>query len=741
MGSNITRFLKKYAPSCGLLLLLYLYPAATVFGQDATVLQKLTDTLIFDGKLDEPFWNEMESLDLVMYQPVYNGTISEKNEIYLLYDENNIYLAARLYHNDTGDIRSNSLYRDQYSSDDTFALILDTFNDDENALWFFTNPAGNRFDVLVSNDAEETNFDWNTYWDVKTERTDWGWSVEMRVPFSTLGFQSSNEEVVMGAIVYRYLAKRNERYIYPDIPPNWENGFRKPSQARKISLTGINDKNPVYITPYLLGGLERRAELNNSSTKYVNTKEWTHEPGIDIKMNLNSNLTADFTVNTDFAQVEADDQRINLTRFPLFFSEKRQFFQERSSVFNFGFSRDSRLFNSRRIGLAPNGEPIRIYGGARMVGKINSTDVGFINMQTASSGNLPSENFNVLRVKRKILNRYSSIGGMFTSRIATYENDNYAYGVDAKIRVVGDEYFTLKIAQTHEARDFDWLSNSRFYLQWQRRKNNGFSYELNYDRTGADFNPAVGFTPRIDFSLFQKQLEYTWLTNKSPLFQEVWVDNFANAFIRNTDQSVESAVINPHTGARFKNGASLRIQTNIRYEDLLIPFILSDEDNVSVPAGAYWYQDVEFEYEAPNGWKFRPKLATGFGGFFDGARSTIGVATEWNLSSHLEIGNEYEYNNIRFKNRDQSFNTHIARLRLRAALNTKLSLTSFVQYNSEIKKTSINARFRYNFGEGEDLWLVYDNVANTNRQQASLPRLPASSFQALLIKFTYTFKR
>jgi hypothetical protein len=740
MGVKIGPYVKKYRCS-GLLTLFLLFSATQGFGQSAAAIPKLSDQLVFDGKLDEPFWDDMKPLDMVAYQPVYKGTMSEDNQIYLLYDENFIYLAARLFHRDTGDIRSNSLYRDQYSSDDTFALILDTFNDDENALWFFTNPAGNRFDALVSNDAEETNFDWNTYWDVLTERTDRGWSVEMRVPFSSLGFQSANKETVMGATVYRYLSKNNERYIYPDIPPNWDNGFRKPSQAQKILLTGINDKNPVYITPYLLGGLEQRTELNSSAMNYEKNREWTHEPGLDVKMNLTSNLTADFTVNTDFAQVEADDQQINLTRFPLFFPEKRQFFQERSSIFNFGFSRESRLFNSRRIGLAPTGEPIRIYGGARMVGKINSTDVGFINMQTASSGSLSSENFNVLRVKRKIFNRYSTIGGMFTSRIGSYENDNYAYGMDAIIRVIGDEYLTLKVAQTQESKDFDWLSNSRFYLQWQRRKNNGLSYEFNYDRTGDDFNPQVGFTPRTNFSLFQKLVRYTWLTNNSPLFQEVWVGNFANAFLRNDDQSTESAVINPIAEARFKNGASLQTKTNIRYENLLIPFVLFDEETVSIPAGSYWYQDVELQYDAPNGWKFRPSLKMEFGGFFDGARSTFGIATEWNLSSHLELGSEYEYNDVRFSNRSQLFDTHIARLRLRAALNTKLSLTSFVQYNSDIDKTSINARFRYNFGEGEDFWIVYDNVVNTNREQAGLPRLPTSSVQALLVKFTYTFKR
>lgn len=741
MGNSAASFLKKLKKLPILIALsgFIISLPATVTAQDATPIPKISG-LNFDGKLEEPFWKELETLDMTMYQPVYKGEITEKNEIYLVYDNDYIYLVARLYHEDTSDIRSNSLYRDEYSGDDTFALVLDTFNDNENALWFFTNPAGNRYDGLVSNDAEETNFDWNTYWDVRTNRTDWGWSAEMRIPFSSLGFQSDNGEVIMGAIVYRYLTNLNERYIYPGIPRSWNNGFRKPSQAKKIMLKNVESENPIYITPYLLGGLQSSAHLNDSGTAYETTRTWTHEPGVDLKLNLSSNLTVDLTVNTDFAQVEADNQQVNLTRFPLFFPEKRDFFQERSSVFNFGFSQRSRLFHSRRIGLSESGEPTRIYGGARMVGKLGTTDIGFINMQTAPSSNLPSENFNVLRVKRKIFNDYSSIGAMFTSRIGTYGNNNYAYGMDAVIRVTGDEYLTLKMAQTFDNRDFDLLSNSRLFFQWQRRRNDGLSYQLNYDRSGDHFNPGIGFTRRTDFTLLQNNIQYKWITNASDIFQGIWINNSNNAYIRHADRRVESAVISPRGGATFKNGASLKFQANLRYEDLRRSFTLSDENNVRIPIGQYWYQDFSVNLRAPFGWKFRPGLSTTFGGFFDGSRTTVGVSTAWNLSSHFEISNEYEYNRVRFDNRGQGFDAHIARVRLKTALNTKVSLSSFVQYNSEVGNASINARFRYNMNEGDDIWLVYDNVVNTDRVKAGLPRLPSSSYRALLLKVTYSFK-
>lgn len=728
----------KGAASCALFLLLLL--PAVLFAQNITTIPKLQQEPVLDGRLDEPFWSEMEPLHMTMYMPVYRGDITEKTEVYLAYDENYIYLAGKMYHRDTDDIRSNSLYRDQYSSDDTFALILDTFNDNENALWFFTNPDGNRFDVLVSNDGTESNFDWDTWWDAETERTDWGWSAEMRIPFSSLGFQSENGDVVMGVIAYRYLTKLNQRYIYPDIPPEYDDGFRKPSLAQKVRLTGIDDSKPVYFTPYLLGGYESESVLNDNATGYRKERNWTHEPGLDLKLNMSSNLTLDLTVNTDFAQVEADDQQVNLTRFPLFFPEKRQFFQERSSLFNFGFSRNARLFHSRRIGLSATGEPIRIYGGARAVGRLGTTDFGGINMQTAASGDLSSENFTVLRVKRRVFNRYSTIGGMFTSRIGSYSDDNYAYGMDAVIRVLGDEYMTLKLAQTYEGGDLDLLSNSRIAFRWERRRNEGLSYNIDFDRSGEQFNPDMGFVMRRDFTLLEKQVQYKWITDDSPLIQDLWLNNFANAYFRNSDGLIESAVINPHAGLNTKGGTNYRIQTNIRYESLMQPFTLSAEDNVVIPAGDYWYPDVEMSYRAPNGWKLRPGAEIGIGGYFDGRRITLGAETEWNLSSHFEISNEYEYNKVRFGNRGQEFEAHIARLRFRAALNRKVSLTTFAQYSSRVNKTSINARFRYHFAEGNDLWIVYDNVMNTERSLQNLPRLPLSGYQALLAKYTYTFK-
>ena len=372
------------------------------FAQDAIKLKRATTPIIVDGFIDEPAWESVEPFPMVQYEPVFKGALSERTEIRVLYDDEFLYVSAKMFTEDPSTIAANSLYRDKYSGDDVFAIVLDPFNDDQNGLRFFTTPAGVRFDQSISNDANNiggnnpVNGSWNTFWDAESTINDEGWFSEMRIPFSSIGFQSSDGVAEMGMIVYRWLSHHNERHIYPEIPPNWDEGKIKPSQAQDIIITGAGSKKPVYFTPYGLAGVSRFNEINSDSSAYNYNDDVKAELGFDLKYNVTSNLTLDVTVNTDFAQVEADDQQLNLTRFSLSFDEKRQFFQQRSGLFDFNYG-NTKVFYSRRIGLDNSGNPVRILGWVRLTGKVNDLDVGFINLQTGESDNLVSENFNVLR--------------------------------------------------------------------------------------------------------------------------------------------------------------------------------------------------------------------------------------------------------------------------------------------------------------------------------------------------------
>ena len=373
-------------------------------------------------------------------------------------------------------------------------------------LWFYTTPLGMRADAFVANDAESgTNWDWNGFWDSASTITEDGWFSEMRIPFSTLAFQDNNSRAVFGMSVYRWLTTTNERHVYPDISPAFNNGFRKPSKMQDVVLDGINRKNPLYVTPYGLSGVNQFSELNNAQSAYDLNDDLTNELGLDLKYNLTPNLTLDMTVNTDFAQVEADDQQINLTRFSLFFPEKRQFFQERSGIFDFDTGESSsRLFHSRRIGLV-EGEPIRILGGARIVGRLDQWDVGFLNMQTASQDGLPSENFGVMRLRRKAFNDYSNVGGMVTSRVDEDGAYNVTYGLDGVVRVTGDEYLTAKWVQSFDEADvnsdnYQPFEAGRAVLNWTRRKIEGLNYDLGFTWSGRNYLPGAGFARRSDFT-------------------------------------------------------------------------------------------------------------------------------------------------------------------------------------------------------------------------------------------------
>lgn len=292
--------------------------AHTAIAQDPISLVRIDADIVLDGYPDEAVWQNVPPLDLTMYEPISGGEMTEQTEIRVAYDDDFIYVAGHLYDSDPSQIRGNTLYRDRYSGDDTFAIVLDTFNDNENALWFFTTPTGVRFDHAVSSDANgmggggfgggAVNSSWNTFWDVETQVDERGWFAEMRIPFSSLAFQETDGQVEMGMIAYRYISRKGERHIHPPIAPNWSLGFAKPSQAVKVRLEGVRSKTPFYITPYATGGSTGLHALNDEDNRYDFDSEFTRQAGIDFKYALTSNLTFDATVNTDFAQVEADDQ-------------------------------------------------------------------------------------------------------------------------------------------------------------------------------------------------------------------------------------------------------------------------------------------------------------------------------------------------------------------------------------------------------------------------------------------------
>jgi hypothetical protein len=711
------------------------------------VIPRLQSAVTLDGRSDEPAWSAVSPFIMVMQTPNYGEPCSERSEALVGYDDHYVYVAGRMFDREPERIQSQTKKRDAIvANSDWFGIFFDTFNDKENSLAFFTTPAGLRFDAAVFRDAQVAsatdlpmNLSWNTFWDVAVARTGEGWFVEMRIPLSSLRFQPRDGAVVMGVTVFRWLSRRNESDVFPAIPMNWgDMSAWKPSQSQETLWPGLRPHRPLYITPYLLSGADRTYELNDEETAYIRGGSPKLEGGLDVKYGLTSNLTLDATLNPDFAQVEADDVQVNLTRFSLFFPEKRLFFQERSSNFDFPLGGSSTLFYSRRIGLVDD-RPVRIYGGGRAVGRLGDWDVGLLDMQTAALEDNHSENFGVLSLRRQVINPFSYVGSMVTSRIGADGRYNVAYGLNWIWRAAGDDYFTLQWAQTFENgaanRAFS-LDSARLAVMWERRTNKGFGATIRFARVGQDFDPAMGFLMFEDYTAFYTRTLYGWFPGKESALirHDAFLEGYV--YLDNATRELEIAEFGPGWDFATKSGFAGTIWPKLHVDNLTEDYELSD--TVSVPAGRYIYPGLTFMLMTPSGSLFNTILTGEVGGYYDGWRVSLGAMPTWSGIPDLEIGGMLQCNLVRFPGRGESYFAPLGQLRFLATLSVKLSLSALVQYNAADDAVSANFRFRYNPREGSDIYLVYNEGLNTDRT-GKVPYPPLSMGRAVLIKVNHTF--
>jgi hypothetical protein len=717
------------------------------------VISRVTGPITLDGRSDEPAWRSVAPFCMVMQAPTFGEACSERSEALVGYDDDYVYVAGLMFDREPDRIQSPTKKRDtMVATADWFGVFFDTFNDKENSLAFLTTPAGLRFDAAIFRDAQfyqvndiPVNLSWNTFWDVAVARAEDGWFVEMRIPLSSLRFQTTGGDVIMGVTVFRWLARRNETDIFPAIPMNWgQMSAWKPSQAQETVWPGLTPRRPIYLTPYALTGFDRTYELNDEETAYVRGGSTELELGLDFKYGLTGNLTFDATLNPDFAQVEADDVQVNLTRFSVFFPEKRLFFQERSSNFDYNMGGSNTLFYSRRIGLVGDVDnddlqAVRIYGGARLVGRLGGWDIGLLDMQTAALDDYPSENFGVLRLRRQVINPYSYIGGILTSRLGADGSYGVDYGLDWIWRVRGDDYFTLQWAQTFKDgqanRALD-LDSARIAVMWERRTNKGFGTTLRFARTGVDFDPAMGFMMLDDYTAFYTRSLYGWFPGKGSALTSHDAFLETRFYWDNETGTLLMGEVGPGWEFAAKSGFAGTLQPKLHVDNLIEPYELSDE--VSIPAGHYVYPDVVFELATPQGRLLNTMLMGELGGYYDGWRVSLGAMPTWSGIPNLEIGGMFQYNLVRFPARGESFFAPLGQLRVLATLSVKFSASALVQYNGADDEVSANVRFRYNPREGTDVYLVYNEGINTDRL-SRIPVPPVTSGRALYVKFNYAF--
>ena len=729
-------------------LLIGLATAAPLVAQSPTAepmtLTRLARPITLDGRPTAEEWRDVPALPLTLYAPVFRGTPKQRTEIRVAYDDDYFYAAGWFYDDDPSGVRVNSLYRDRWNGDDAFAIYIDAFNDNQNAKWFGTTPAGMRFDQLVSDDGNTLNGSWDTFWNSATTVSDSGWFAEVRIPFSSIGFRAVDGRAVMGLTVSRLVSRTGERVTWPEIDPKFE--FRRPSIAQDVVLRDVQTRRPLYVTPYVLGSSSRSlvppAE-GAAPLRFDADDRYAREVGLDVRYPVTSDLTLDLTVNTDFAQVEADDQVVNLDRFPLFFPDKRRFFQENSGIFDFTMGGNARLFHSRRIGLVQNPTtfafvPLPVLGGARLAGRMGAWDVGFLEMQTQEQGLYPSENFGVLRLRRPVINPWSTVGMMATSYVGG-GRQNLALGADGVFRVRGDDYLTLKLASTMDDGDDDapLLDRTTIDARWQRRVSRGLQFEVAGVRSGPAFRPELGFLSRRGFTTANAFGNYFIFTDRHRWLRRVYPGALALHTFRDSDGALESAQWAVWVQWDTKTGGGGWIEPKVFHENVADAFRIGG--TVDVPRGVYDFADLQLALMMNSGSRVRTSLDARAGTYFDGTRAQAILTPTWNVSPHLELGMDYQLTSLRFPVRDQKADIQVARLRLRAAKDVRMSGNAFVQYNSTTDDVDVNVRLRYAFAEGTDLWLVYNEELDTERAYTTAGlQPPLSRSRAFIVKYSHT---
>lgn len=433
-----------------------------------------------------------------------------------------------------------------------------------------------------------------------------------------------------------------------------------------------------------------------------------------------------------------------MTRYSLFFPEKRAFFQEGFNIFDFNLLGFTRLFHSRNIGLH-NGQPVTILGGARLYGSVGKWDLGVLNMQTEKTSVTPGENFGVLRARRQVFNPYSNIGGMITSRIGTDDRRNFAYGLDGTIRTIGDEYLLLKFAHTFDNKINEQLKAENkkvdpvyMYVGWQRRRQDKFYYLASLKYTGQNFTPGVGYVQKPGLYGAYANAGYGFMPGENSkifLHGPTFVYDLEK---RLWDKELDWLMLSP--GWQLQTNSGFRATASIRHEKHGVrwDFPIS---NVIIPAGNYTSTSLNIQLNNSPAKRFSYQISSNLGQLYDGEGYSISVTPRWNVSSHLQVGAMYAYNHLRFPKRvtNDISNIHMANVNALYMFNTQLSASAFVQYENTSNNLVTNFRLRYNPKEGNDLYVVLNDVRRVGNSTGINPLPPPFYSSTIMVKYTHTF--
>jgi hypothetical protein len=693
------------------------------------------ETIDLDGLTKEAFWQNAAVIsDFYQQEPVPGNPASERTEVRIAYDDENLYLSAQFFDSEPDKIKAFQKKRDApLDTDDRFVFILDTYNDQRSAFYFEINPLGLMGDgILRVGQGTSINRSWDGIWRAWVVKTAEGWMAEIKIPFMTLNFDPNND--TWGVNFLRTIRRKNEDVLWSGFQRN--QGIERPQDAGKlVNLKNINQGIGLEAIPYAIGTqVRQRGDLESPKIS-----ELSHNFGGELNYNITPNLKAGITINTDFAETEVDDRQINLTRFPLFFPERRAFFLEGANIFLFAPSSSPNPYFSRRIGLQ-DGLPIPIRYGGRMIGRVKDTDIGFLHVNTAAQGERKAENFTVGRVVQNISDE-STIGVIYTRRDT--EGDSLplreTLGMDLSLntsKFLGNKNLQFEAFFVgHTPNFFGDESNL-----WDRSVRGGrinfpnepWRAHMSYREFGINYDPATGFAPRVGFRRLQPSISYSPLWKNSGLIRELsWQYYFEYLM----EMDWRPATVNHRIrflGLRFESGDVLQFQFNYNYEFLDRPFDILRDGEYVIDVGNYYNLGYTITAQSAPFRKIGGSLVFSKNGFWTGTETNITADIFMRPMIGLNLTASWIHSQVRLL--EGNFDTHIIRLISGYDFSPWVSVNFNVQYDNITRFLGTNSRFTWVIDPGNTFFIVY------NHNWFRLTERFLSVEDRTNIKLAYTFR-
>lgn len=656
---------------------------------------KLDSEIKIDGFLDEPAWMAAEKISNFTQRELIEGNpVSEKTAFSILYDENNLYFGVWAFDSEADKITAQEMKRDfGWGSDDNFMIILSTHNDRRNGYLFVINPNGAFADVLITDEGNGSNKDWNCVWEVRTKILPEGWFAEGKIPFSSLKFPKAREQT-WALNLERNIRRKKEQVLWQGWSRNYS--LTKISQAGElVGLENIVSKKLYEIKPFVSGGIAKQPGSKLDRIGKI---------GGDFNYLLTSNMKLNLTINTDFSQVESDRAQINLSRFSISYPEKREFFLEGQNLFEMDVGSNARTFYTRQIGIH-NGEAVPILGGVKVIGKVNKTNIGLLSIQADKKGELATTNYSVIRLKQDILSQ-SNIGMILTSKNNS-QHYNYVYGIDANYntsKLLGNKNLELGGVLSQSFTKDETNVDNYSYSMYLSYPNDKVEYDLSVETIKKDYNPEVGFLRRKNYTKYYTELQFNPRPSFLPWIKQMEIKPIdLNYYVTEDTKQIESIFWEWRPiGFQTKSGDFVEFNINRVFDRLDEPYEIIEE--VVISRGDYWYNQYELQVESFGGRKLTVDLGYNWGEYYTGTRKEIGLDIGWNLNKHLNISGDWQRNGIELA--DAAFVTHEVGSRIEYEFNSSVYASMFGQWNNEDDEVVLNYRINWIPGSGSYFYFV-----------------------------------